>query len=241
MYLLYDVIQLRKSSMGNAFLIKRQNWQSAIDDIASLTVSQLQDAAKAVATGQRIEDPIIRRLLRNIETIGMQVPGSFAQKLRMRSEIRGLITRFGMPAFWITINPSDLRNPLVLILAGVEYSGDVFTTANAAVREAVATSNPVAVAEFFHHICKAILDDLFATNTGRVGILGDLSNHFAVGETNGRGMLHLHGLAWAKGNLAFTSLRDRLLQDSDFAARMIRYLESIITQGVDESIPHDPK
>lgn len=146
-----------------------------------------------------------------------------------------------MPAFWVTINPSDLRNPLVLILAGREYSGDNLPTANAAIREAAATSNPVAVAEFFHHVCKAILDGLFATNTGRIGILGDLSNHFAVVETNGRGMLHLHGLAWARGNLAFTSLRGRLLQDSDFAARVIRYSESIVTQGIDESIPHDPE
>lgn len=241
MYLLFDVIQLRKSSMGNMFLIKRQNWQTTMNDIASLTVNQLQDAAKTVATGQKIEDPIIRRLLRNIETIGMQVPGSFAQKLRMRAEIRGLILRYGMPAFWITINPSDLRNPLVLILAGVEYSGDNLAAANAAIREAAATSNPVAVAEFFHHVCKAVLDGLFATNTGQIGILGDLSNYFAVVETNGRGMLHLHGLAWARGNLAFDSLRDRLLQNSDFAARIIRYLESIITQGVDESIPHDPE
>lgn len=148
MYLLYDVIQLRKSSMGNAVLVKRQNWQSATDDIASLTVSQLQDAAKAVATGQTIDDPIIGRLLRNIEAIGMQVPGSFAQKLRMRSEIRGLIARYGMPAFWITINPSGLRNPLVLILAGVEYSGNDLATVNATIREATATSNPVAVAKF---------------------------------------------------------------------------------------------
>ena len=241
MYLLYDVMQLRKSSLGNAFLIKRQNWQSAMDDIASLTVSQLQNAVQTIETGQKIEDPIIRRLLQNIEAIGMQVPGSFAQKLRMRSEIRGLITRYGMPAFWITINPSDLRNPLVLILAGVEFSGDMLAAANAAVRDAAATSNPVAVAEFFHHVCKAVLDGLFATDTGQIGILGDLSNHFAVVETNGRGMLHLHGLAWARGNLAFTTLRDRLLEDSDYAVRMIRYLESIITQGVDGSIPHDPE
>ncbi|KAI3286470.1 hypothetical protein DTO002I6_8141 [Penicillium roqueforti] len=241
MYLLYDVIQLRKSSMGNGFLVKRQNWQSTMNDITSLTVNQLQDAAKMLAAGQKIEDPVIRRLLRTIETVGMQVPGSVAQKLKMRSEIRGLIARYGMPAFWITINPSDLRNPLVLILAGVEYSGDHLPTANATIREAAATSNPVAVAEFFHHVCKAVLDGLFATNTGQIGILGNLSNHFAVVETNGRGMLHLHRLAWARGNLAFTSLRDRLLQDSEFAARMIRYLESIITQGVDVSIPHDPE
>lgn len=241
MYLLYDIIQLRKSSMGNAFLIKRENWQSAMDDIASLTVTQLQNAANTVATGQQIEDPIIRRLLRNIESIGMQVPGSFAHKLRMRSEIRGLITRYGMPAFWVTINPSDLRNPLVLILAGIEYPGNNLPRANAAIRETAATSNPVAVAEFFHHVCKAILDGLLATNTGQIGILGDLSNHFAVVETNGRGMLHLHGLAWVRGNLAFDTLRGRLLQDTDFVARMIRYLESIITQGIDGSIPHDPE
>ncbi|PVH68339.1 hypothetical protein DL98DRAFT_631594 [Cadophora sp. DSE1049] len=76
----------------------------------------------------------------------MQVPESFSQKLKRRSEIKGLIVRDGMPAFWITINPSDLRNPLVLLLAGIEYSGDTFPTANAAIRQATATSNPVAVA-----------------------------------------------------------------------------------------------
>jgi hypothetical protein len=98
-----------------------------------------------------------------------------------------------MPAFWININPSDLRNPLVLILAGIEYSGGHTTTANGAIREAAATSNLVAVAEFFHHVCRTILDGLFATNTGQIGDLGNLFNHFAVVETNVRGMLHLHG------------------------------------------------
>jgi hypothetical protein len=174
-------------------------------------------------------------------TIGMQVPGSFAQKLRLRSEIRGLITRYGMPAFWITINPSDPRNPLALILAGIEYSGDNLPPANAAIREAATTSNPVAVAEFFHSVCKAVLEGLFATNTGQIGILGELSNHFAVVETNGRGVLHIHGLAWARGNLAFTTLRDRLLHDTNFATRMVCYLESIIMQGIDESILHNPE
>ncbi|GLI82177.1 hypothetical protein PoHVEF18_010583 [Penicillium ochrochloron] len=116
----------------------------------------------------------------------MHVPGSFAQKLRLRSEIRGLITRYGMPAFWITINPSDLRNPIILILAGIEYSRDNLATVNTAVREATTTSNPAAVAEFFHYVYKAVLEGLFATNTSQIGILSDLSNHFAVIKTNGR-------------------------------------------------------
>ena len=53
---------------------------------------------------------------------GKHVPGSYAQKL-----IKGIIVRYGMPAFWITINPPAQWNPLVVILAGVEYSGDIFT------------------------------------------------------------------------------------------------------------------
>ena len=145
----------------------------------------------------------------------MQVPGSFSQKLVMRSEIRGLIVRWGMPAFWITINPSDLRNPLVLILAGIEIPADALARANAAIRQAAATSNPVAIAQFFNHTCKAIFDGLLQSSTGRPGILGQVSNHFGVVETNGRGMLHLHALIWLTGNLAFSTLRERLLEDRD--------------------------
>ena len=241
MYLAYDMLQLRTSSLANRLLIQRQKWKSATDDIANLTEDQLLDALKALEEHRKIEDPLIRRLLHHMESIALCVPGSFAQKLKLRAEIRGLIIRYGMPAFWITINPSDLRNPLVLIFAGVQFSGDVFAAANSAIREATATSNPVAVAEFFHHVCKAIFDGLLASNTGHVGILGDVSNHFGVVETNGRGMLHLHALVWVRGNLRFRTLRKRVLEDRTFAARMISYLEKIIIQGVDENIPLDPE
>lgn len=146
-----------------------------------------------------------------------------------------------MPAFWITINPSDLRNLLVLILAGVEIPGNSLGAANAAIRDAVATSNPVAVADFFYCVCQAILRGLLATNTNHIGVLGDLLNHYGVVESNGRGTLHMHALLWARGNLAFIKLRNRLLKDTEFAARMINYLEAVIVQGIDESIPYDPE
>jgi hypothetical protein len=230
MYLLYDVLQLRKSSLGHKILVKRQNWKTTKDDVASLTVERLQNAAKAIAHGQPINDPTILKLLRNLTTIGTPVPQSFSQKLTMRSKIRGLIVRGGMPAIWITGNPSDLRNPLVLLLAGVEIA---LPAANAAMRHAIATSNPVAVAQFFHHTCKAIFDGLLRSHTGQAGIFGQVSNHFAVVETNGRGMLHFHGLIWVTGNIAFSTLRQRVQQDQDFAHRMIRYLESIIVESID--------
>lgn len=157
----------------------------------------------------------------------------------MRSEIRGLIVRYGMPAFWITINLSDLRNSLVLTLAGVEFPAGILARTYTAFRDAVAISNPVAVAKFFDCICKAVLRGLLATGTGQPGILGDISNHYGVVETNGRGMLYMYTLVWLRGNLAFANLRIRLLSDSEFAARMISYLEATIVQGIDETILPD--
>ena len=59
---------------------------------------------------------------------------------------RGLITWYRMPAFWLTINPSDLQNPLVLMLAGILLLEDTLPLVSAAIRQAAATSNLVAVA-----------------------------------------------------------------------------------------------
>ena len=158
----------------------RRHWPSTIDDISSLTEDQLRNALQELDTNHEINDPVVGRLLHVMKSIAMWVPGSFAQKLRMRSEIRGLIIRFGMPAFWITINPSDLRSPLVITLAGVEYSEDILSASNSAIRGATATSNPVAVASFFHHVCTAVIEGLFASGRGHIGILGDVSNHMAL-------------------------------------------------------------
>ena len=42
-----------------------------MDGIVLLTLDQIENAAKVVAAGQRIEVPIIRRLLRSIVTISV--------------------------------------------------------------------------------------------------------------------------------------------------------------------------
>ena len=146
--------------------------------------------------------------------------------------IKGLLVRWGMPAFWLTINPADLRDPIVLILGGVRYGSESFPTATAAIRKTFAISNPVAVAQFFHLICTAIFEDLLRSHSGNMGILGHISNHFGVVETNGRGMLHMHALIWATGNLDFPTLRERVLQDEEFKARMINFLESVVVESV---------
>jgi hypothetical protein len=53
-----------------------------------------------------------------------------------------------------------------------------------------------------------IFNGLLSFNTGRISILGQVVNYFAMVETNGRGMLYLYVLVWLTNNLAFSTLRD---------------------------------
>jgi hypothetical protein len=70
------------------------------------------------------------------------------------------------------------------------FGSDALPAATAAVIRATATSNPVAVAQFFHNTCSALFTGLLGSNCEHMGVLGDISN--GVVESNGRGMLHLH-------------------------------------------------
>lgn len=60
------------------------------------------------------------------------------------------MVNYGMPALWITINPLDLKCPLVLTLAGVEILDANYWAQSAFyLYAATATINPVALAQFF--------------------------------------------------------------------------------------------
>ncbi len=65
--------------------------------------------------------------------------------------MRALMVTKGMPPFWATFNPSDLRCPIVLWLAGVDVGCSESITS--AFRYATATMNPT----FFHETWAATL------------------------------------------------------------------------------------
>jgi hypothetical protein len=231
-FLLYDVIFLRQSSLGNLLQVKRGYWDSVKHDFSTLTSTQLQQAAEDLQNRRPCSNPKIQQLMRDVRLISTYTPESFGRKLVMRHLLWGHIVRFGMPAIWFTLNPADLRSPLIMNLAGVLEIPIPRSTADIIRRTAV--SNPVVVAEFFKLTMHAFFTAFLRTGTGECGILGDVSNYAGVVETNGRGMLHLHGFLWLTGNIDFPVLRQKLLSDSEFKDRVIEYLQSIIQASIDE-------
>lgn len=59
-------------------LLECQHWTTTTNDMADSTLEKIQNAAKALSAGQPIDDLAIQCLQRNLITIGMRVPGSFA-------------------------------------------------------------------------------------------------------------------------------------------------------------------
>ena len=231
-FLLYDVISLRQSSLGNFLQVKKGYWNSVKHDFSTLTSVQLQQAATDLQSGRPCSNSKIQQLMRDVRLISSYTPESFGRKLIMRHLLWGHIVRFGMPAIWFTLNPADLRSPLILNLAGI-VEVPVPPSALDTIRHA-AVGNPVIVAEFFYLTMKAFFKAFLRTGTGECGVLGEVSHHAGSSETNGRGMLHLHGFIWLAGNQDFPILRQRLLSDSKFKDRVVQYLQSIINESVDE-------
>ena len=46
-------------------------------------------------------------------------------------------------------------------------------------------------------------------------------------------MLHLHGFVWLTGGVEFFNLRDKILEDPDFAKDMIEYLDTVISECIE--------
>ncbi|KAH8742199.1 hypothetical protein F5882DRAFT_246044, partial [Hyaloscypha sp. PMI_1271] len=99
--------------LGNSLQARREDWARVQEDLLGLSSDTIKQAAEQMKAGVPMRDPIIVRLMENLRLISSFNPESFGQKLSMRHEILGQISRWGIPAWWVTINPSDLRNSIV--------------------------------------------------------------------------------------------------------------------------------
>jgi Helitron helicase-like domain at N-terminus len=157
-------------------------------------------------------------------------PESYGQKVAKPHLLFGHIVRYGIPTIWFTINPSDLRNPVVLRVAGVYLRPQLSRTELNNLRRIHAVGNPIIVAQCFHFVIESIFKKLVCTNSGEVGILGEISNHFGVVEFNSRHMLHLQ----VTGNMDFLKLQERVPADAEPGNRLCSYMKTIISEVVDE-------
>lgn len=155
----------------------------------------------------------------------------------MRNEICALMTAYGVPSFFITINPADVYNPLVKFLAGHEIDIDKLLPNEIPKywdQLVLVAQNPVVAAKFFNVYVKAFIKTILGFDADKKnlqgGVLGVVKAHYGCVEAQGRGTLHCHMLVWLEGGLDPNALKKKLLAKpkSDFHRCLIEYLDQII-------------
>ncbi len=99
MYLLYDLLQIRRASLEQALYVKRQIYQSSLQNLKDISTNDLKEATERVRDHLSLKNSTILRLLKNIIVIEAFVSHSFNEKLRMRTQIRNVIVRHEFSAF----------------------------------------------------------------------------------------------------------------------------------------------
>jgi hypothetical protein len=99
MYLLYDLLQLRRASLRQTLYVQRHVYQSSQQNLADLTTNDLNETFKRVRNHLSLKNSIIFRFLRNIIVIEAFVFHSFNEKLKMKAQIQDIIIRYELSAF----------------------------------------------------------------------------------------------------------------------------------------------
>ncbi|TFK88570.1 hypothetical protein K466DRAFT_488611, partial [Polyporus arcularius HHB13444] len=226
-------IQQRRQALGAARIqMKRRTFDQEVAILSSITTAALRRATEQEANNQPVTDPAILLLKRLVHGAAGRVQGTDAGRYKIRAQIWSTCLAFGPPSLWITINPTDIHDPVAQIFAGADINLDDFLAAigpNADERAKAIADDPYAAARFFHFMVDTICETLFQirvtsyTVKTSMGVLGRAAAYVGAVESQGRGTLHLHMLIWLQDTPRSEQLPE-MLRTEEFRARVVSYI-----------------
>jgi hypothetical protein len=208
-FLFFNVLQKRANVEAAHFRVKGKHQQWIVGALRDISAhpEELSQLSKRFSENPKYnptstEEKRLMQVLNNIRMIPQDVPGSGGYKQCCRNEIHALVNRYGAPALFITINPADIHNPLVRLLAGEEIDLEELeknVPMSRADQRILVGERPGAASRFFNLVMRSFVDILLynrSTDGSGVGIFGKCKAHYGMVEAQGRGTLHCHLLIW---------------------------------------------
>ncbi|KAJ6507241.1 hypothetical protein C8R47DRAFT_966770, partial [Mycena vitilis] len=119
----YNVLRKQLVSRSMRYKSPKDNYQYIIDrmlriDVEKLTSLKEKCRQNPLYVPSDDSEKTILSVMNSVGLIARHIPGSAGHKIKLRNEIRGLITYRGTPTLFITLNPSDVDSPIVRLLSG---------------------------------------------------------------------------------------------------------------------------
>ena len=231
-FVAFGITRKQQALAAARIQIRTQKFQKDTEILRTLTVDKLRQAAKEEDTQTPVTDPAVNLLKTHVRATMGHVTGSDQSRYQVRSQIWSTTMCKGPPSLWVTINPSDLHDPIAQVFAGEDIDLDHFTKLmgpDSHQRAQNISKDPFAASEFFHFTIKTILETLFQIQTTKFqikrkkGVLGEVEAYFGMKEVQGRGTIHLHILIWLKNTPSPDQLTF-LLRSEEFREKIRRYI-----------------
>ncbi|KAI9067032.1 hypothetical protein FKP32DRAFT_1564580, partial [Trametes sanguinea] len=118
MFTAFNILQRRAVLLNTSLKVRKEYFATFAERFAAVSEEAIARVCARVAeTGvvseQDEEERKVVELMKEVQLVNRNVPGSSASRLAMRNEIRALMASHGMPNFYLTINPADIYNPVV--------------------------------------------------------------------------------------------------------------------------------
>lgn len=234
-FVVFNMLQRCNACYAAKLMMDQPYSESYAQKISKIKSSDVEEALQIIAKkGKETSFQInsdVSRLLKQIKTVGGNIPGSIQARSKLRVDIHSLIYKNGLPSIFITINPADTCSPVALYMAGVDIDLDKIikeTFPSGYTRSQTIASHPVSTAKYFNYLIKTILSTLIMG-----GVLGPMDSYFGTVESQGRGSLHLHMLLWLLHNMKPKDIMQKI-KTPEFRASLLNFLEDIIKESVDE-------
>lgn len=248
-FTMFSIQQKRQALTAARLQMRRRDFDYISRVFSALTQEDLSIAAEEEAKGQTPSNPKVALLRRAMHSAGAKVMGSDSSRAAYRSQIWSTSLYLNPPSLWVTINPSDLHDPIVQVFAGEDVEMDNFRAHLGPNREKRAQNvarNPFAAAKFFKFLIDLILDKLFGIQASSrrvlttMGVLGRVKAYYGVVEAQGRGSLHVHMLLWLENAPSPSDMLSRL-QDKEFRHRVAAYVDATMRAHLDKLTPEHIK
>ncbi|KAH9484784.1 hypothetical protein JR316_0001686 [Psilocybe cubensis] len=116
-FIFYNICRKALVSQSLRFLVSQSSHKKIANELLNIDLDMLSHLTKECEKNPYYKPTETKekeafRLLSSIRLVSKHVPGSDGYKLTLRNQIRALINNKGTPTLFITINPSDVDNPI---------------------------------------------------------------------------------------------------------------------------------
>ena len=241
-FVVLNILQRRTVHLQTHFTVRKSKFDTVANKLTSVSPSVLQSLADHLKREGKLgsltkDERDAMDLLKQVNTVSAQIPGSQASKIFVRNEIRSYFSEFSLPHIYFTFNPSATHSPIFQVMFGdqsIDLTSRLPFLVPSNERAQRLAKDPVAAADFFEFCVSCVFEYLFGWDYGarkskkRGGILGHLRAFYGTSEFTERGSLHAHFLIWLIGASNPDDIHHRLRDEPGFERRFFDYFEDII-------------